>query len=241
MKSNQKSFISINVQLKHRGGNTEARILIDSGIEGLLIDKQFCQEKEIKLKKIAMPIPIFNVDRSANKGGVITDKACLLMRMTNLEGDYHNEQCELLVTNLGGENVILGIDWLHKHNPQINWVKNCLIFTSCSTLCIISRPKVVILAEKLAQPGHGKTINYTKIENKLEDLPEEEEKDLEGINKFLTELYKNQHNDSPFELDPSEAVCLQSTHSKSQELAEEANKKLHNDCWNITRETIALK
>ena len=99
----------------------------------------------------------------------------------------------------------------------------------------------MILAKKLAWLGHGKTINYAKIENKLENLPEEKEEDLEGINKFLTELYKNQHNDSPFELDPSEAVCLQLTHSKLQELAEEANKKLHNDCWNITRETIALK
>ena len=107
---NQKSFIHINVQLKHRDGNTKARILIDSGTEGLLINKQFCQEKGIKLKKITMPIPIFNVDGSANKGGVIMNKACLLIRMTNSEGDYYDEQCELLITNLGGENIILGTD-----------------------------------------------------------------------------------------------------------------------------------
>ena len=90
-KSNQKSSICINVQLKHKKGNTEAKILIDSGAEGLLIDKRFCQEKGIKLKKIDTPIPIFNVDGSANEGGFITEKACLLMRMTNVEGDYHDE------------------------------------------------------------------------------------------------------------------------------------------------------
>ena len=87
----------INVQLKHEKGNTEAKILIDSGAEGLLIDKQFCLKKGIKLKKIDVPIPIFNVDGSANEGGFITTKACLLMRMMNTEGDYHDERCELLV------------------------------------------------------------------------------------------------------------------------------------------------
>ena len=64
-----------------------------------------------------MPISVFNVDRLANKGGFITKKACLLMRMTNTEEDYHDEQCELLATNLGGENIILGTDWLYEHNP----------------------------------------------------------------------------------------------------------------------------
>ena len=100
----------INIQLKQGDGNTEARILIDLGTEGLLIDKQFCQKKGIKLKKITMPIPIFNIDGSANEGGVIINKACLLIRMTNSEGDYYNEQYKLLVTNLGGENIILGTD-----------------------------------------------------------------------------------------------------------------------------------
>ena len=48
----------INVQLKHEKGNTEARVLIDSRAEGLLIDKQFCKKKGIQLKKIDTPIPV---------------------------------------------------------------------------------------------------------------------------------------------------------------------------------------
>ena len=95
----------INTQLKHKRGNTEAKVLIDSGAEGILIDERFCHENGIKLKKIRTPIPVFNVDGSANEGGFITEKACLLMRMTNAEGDYHDEQCELLVTKLGGEHI----------------------------------------------------------------------------------------------------------------------------------------
>ena len=215
-KSNQKSSMHINVQLKHERGNTEAKILIDSGAEGLLIDKQFCQEKGITQKKLDTPIPIFNIDGSANEGGFITTKACLLMRMTNTEGDYHDEQCELLATNLGGENIILGMDWLHKHNPQINWVKNCLTFSSCAASCITSRPKITTTAERLTQPG-CKKISYAKMEDQPNNLEEEDN--------FFTEFYEDWYNKDPFEMDPSKAIQLRSTHNKSQELAEATNKK----------------
>ena len=127
--------------------------------------------------------PVRASSRSANEGGSITNKACLLMRMTNSEGDYHDERCELLVTNLGGEDVILGMDWLHEHNPQINWVKNCPTLTLCSTTCIISRSRMSIIGEKLMRQGQKKTVNYVKIEDKPEDLIGEED--------FFTEFYED--------------------------------------------------
>ena len=206
----------INTQLKHERGNTEAKVLIDSGAEGLLIDEQFCHEKRIKLKKIHTPIPVFNVDGSANKGGFITEKACLLMRMTNTEGDYHDEQCELLVTKLGGEHVVLGTDWLHEHNPQIDWVKNNLTFSSCATTCIVSRPRITIKADKLQRMGKNKRVNYVKIEDGPEDLEDEDN--------FFSEFYEEWYNEDPFKLNNSGEVQLRSTRSKSQELAEAANK-----------------
>ena len=156
------------------------------------------------------------MDGSANEEGFITEKACLLMRMMNMERDYHDEQCKLLATNLGGEDIILGMDWLHEHNPQINWVKNCLTFVSCTTMCIISQPRITITAERLTRPGYKKTINYTKIEDEPEDLEEEN---------FFAEFYKDWYNEDPFELDSLGAIQLRSTHNKSQELAEAANKK----------------
>ena len=61
-KYNQKSSMCINVQLKYIGGNTKEKILINSGVEKLLINKQFCCNNMIKLERIAEPIPIFNVD-----------------------------------------------------------------------------------------------------------------------------------------------------------------------------------
>ena len=130
--------------------------MIDSGVKGLLIDKQVYYNNKIKLEKIQTPIPIFNLNGSTNHGGAITNKACLLMRMTNVEEDYHDKQCKLLVTNLGEENIILETDWLHEHNLQINWVKNCLTFASYSSTCFTSRPKIITTMEnspKLDQKG----------------------------------------------------------------------------------------
>ena len=186
----------INIQLKHQRGNTKANILIDLGAERLLINKQFCRNKGIKLEKIPIPIPVFNIDNLASHKGALTNKAYLLMRITNLEGDYHNEQCRLLATNLGGENIILETDQLYEHNSQINWVKNCLTFALCLLSCIISRPKVTINIEKLIWHGPRKIVNYVTIENELENLLEHNDKDLEGINEFLTILYENRYNEA---------------------------------------------
>ncbi|ETW75886.1 hypothetical protein HETIRDRAFT_330087 [Heterobasidion irregulare TC 32-1] len=206
----------INVHLKHRKGTTEAKVLIDSGAEGLLIDKQFCFNNDIPTQKIDRPIPVFNVDGTANEGGQITDKVCVLMRITNKEGDYHDEQCELLAANLGGENVILGTDWLHEHNPQINWVKNSLTFSNCATTCLISRPKFTVQALLPIRQRKNRTIGYSRIE----DSPEEDESEDTFFSKFYEEWYYQ----NPLEVHPLEAIHIGSIGNKSQQLAEEANK-----------------
>lgn len=61
-------------------------------------------------------------------------------------------------------------------------------------------------------------IGYSKIEDK----PEEEENTDET---FFSEFYKEWYHQDPFEMHLLEAIRVQSIHSKSQELAEIANKK----------------
>lgn len=68
-------------------------------------------------------------------------------------------------------------------------------------------------------------VNYIAIEDEPEGLPEHNNGDIEGINKFLTTLYDNRHNNSPFKMYLDRAIYLRSTYSKLQELAETANKK----------------
>ena len=55
----------------------------------------------------------------------------------------------------------------------------------------------------------------------MEDQPN----NLEEEDNFFTEFYEDWYNKDPFEMDPSKAIQLRSTHNKSQELAEATNKK----------------
>uniref|UniRef100_A0A0W0GES2 Putative Gag protein n=1 Tax=Moniliophthora roreri TaxID=221103 RepID=A0A0W0GES2_MONRR len=61
-------------------------------------------------------IPLYNIDGTKNRAGSISE----FMRLELTIGDYV-EVVELLVTDLGPEEVILGLPWLRKVNPDIDW------------------------------------------------------------------------------------------------------------------------
>ena len=55
--------------------------------------------------------------------------------------DYHMEILEFLGTNTGDHNLLLGTDWLVKHNPSIDWFKNEIALDRCPNTCHKGRPK----------------------------------------------------------------------------------------------------
>ncbi|MCB7385635.1 pepsin/retropepsin-like aspartic protease family protein, partial [Bacteroides thetaiotaomicron] len=61
-------------------------------------------------------IPLFNIDRSANQAGTITHFARLTMVFEDQE-----QEADFLITNIGPEDVILGLPWLREVNPDIDW------------------------------------------------------------------------------------------------------------------------
>jgi hypothetical protein len=61
------------------------------------------------------PIPVYNVDGTANNAGAITDIADVILRY-----ERHSERTQLAITHLGKQSLILGYNWLHNHNPEIN-------------------------------------------------------------------------------------------------------------------------
>jgi hypothetical protein len=65
---------------------------------------------------LTKPIPVYNVDGTANDAGMITDVADVILRYAN-----HSERTQLAVTRLGKQSMILGYNWLRNHNPEINW------------------------------------------------------------------------------------------------------------------------
>jgi hypothetical protein len=105
---------------------------VDCGATGIFIDCEYVKSNQLPTKKLSRPISVFNVDGSPNEGGSITEVVELVIRY-----DKHSEQGLFAVTNLGRQNLILGITWLKEHNPEIDWRTGKVEMTRCLPRCCV--------------------------------------------------------------------------------------------------------
>ena len=90
--------------------------MIDSGATALFLDHTYIKKHNISLTPLRQPIDLYNIDGSSNQAGQITHFARLKLTL-----DGHDEWTDFLAINLVGEHVILGLPWLRKVNPHIDW------------------------------------------------------------------------------------------------------------------------
>lgn len=90
--------------------------MIDSGATALFLSKRFVEHNHIYKHPLEHVIALHNIDGTNNKAGGLTHYA----RLTLTVGD-HEEKAEFLITDLGPEDVILGLPWLKRVNPTIDW------------------------------------------------------------------------------------------------------------------------
>ena len=102
----------------------------------------------------------------------------------------HSEQILLAVTQLGKQNTILGITWLKKHNPEINFTTATVWLTWCSPRCC-SGCQTKAHEEHLHQKKEAWVINacYTSpLPTFVEDTNDEEDTSIpDGPDKDLLE------------------------------------------------------
>ncbi|KAG2344272.1 hypothetical protein BDR05DRAFT_834921, partial [Suillus weaverae] len=58
-----------------------------------------------------------NIDSLPNATGSMTHFAELGLKT----GDHVEDKAAFMITDLGSDNVIISIDWLRYHNPEIDW------------------------------------------------------------------------------------------------------------------------
>ena len=104
--------------------------LVDSGVTGEFIDRQYAKSCQFNLLKLTQPIPVYNVDGSLNEAGSITEAVTLLLRYKN-----HSERTTFCITNLGKQKLLLRHSWLCKHNPKINWETGEVKMSRCPPNC----------------------------------------------------------------------------------------------------------
>jgi hypothetical protein len=66
-------------------------------------------------RPLTKPIPLYNVEGTANNTGMIVDIVNIILHYEN-----HLEHTQLAVTHLGKQSLILGYNWLHNRKLEIN-------------------------------------------------------------------------------------------------------------------------
>ena len=104
--------------------------LLDSGVTRLVMSSEFAKKQGFNMKRLERPINVRNVDGSFNKEGLIENTV-----EVNIYYQGHRERTEIDV--IGGQKwkVILGMLWLARHNPEINWKTGEVKMTRCLEEC----------------------------------------------------------------------------------------------------------
>ena len=104
--------------------------LLDSRATGLVMSSEFAKKQGFKLKKLERPMQVRNVDGSFNKEEPIENTV-----EVNIYYQRHRERTEIDV--IGGQkwSVILGMPWLVRHNPEIDWRTGEVKMTRCLEEC----------------------------------------------------------------------------------------------------------
>ena len=164
-----KHSLNIIISVKHNQNNTtvETPALINSGAGGTFIDQNYARKIGYKLTELETPVKAYNVDGMENKKGMIKNYIDLQF---SLNGKEFQER--FYVTGLGKQKVILGLPWLRKHNPEINWQTGTLKWQIRSNL------KRFFIFRKKEKTNNGQMANKTSKSNLsptvMEEVDEEE-------------------------------------------------------------------
>ena len=178
--------LPIILQGQNRSAATSA--MLDSGASTIFINSAFVKKHNVTTARLDAAIPLRNADGSQNAIGHITHEARLLMTM----GD-HSEEIVAAVANTGDDDIILGIDWLRHHNPEIDWEEGLVHFTRCPSSCrdevpTVARPARAAKAQAITDLDKiVHKINSVKEVSVAEEEGEDEEEDRPLVLKITTE------------------------------------------------------
>jgi hypothetical protein len=137
--------IKVDIETTDTGEVKPLSALIDSGATGRFIDRDYVKSNRLRTKALSRPIPVFNVDGTLNESGSISEVVDLILRYRN-----HSEHALYAVTGLGKQNLILGLPWLQKHSPEVDWTASTVKMSRCSPQCC-SSCREEICAERQAR------------------------------------------------------------------------------------------
>lgn len=149
--------------------------LVDSGCSALaFIDFQFAVRHRLPLSRLPRKRPLFLAD------GILSSWIEWFVQLPYGIGD-HQEHLFFFVTTLSAENpIILGLPWLQRHNPEIDWDSLRLRFTDrCQGRCLPPHLPGQIAPAGEASPTEATAAAMTNpVDNQVARCPEEKNQQL---------------------------------------------------------------
>ena len=100
------------------------RALIDSGAGGNFISEELARKLRLPRTELRRHIVVKNVDGTRNVNGIISHRT-----ITTLVIAGRRQTVSFLITGLGDQRLILGLPWLIKENPILDWKAGTLQWT----------------------------------------------------------------------------------------------------------------
>jgi Reverse transcriptase (RNA-dependent DNA polymerase)/gag-polyprotein putative aspartyl protease len=101
--------------------NRQELALIDSGAGGNFMHEKLAKALKLPRRELKRPIAVRNVDGTLNIDGQITHRTIVPMTIGEKQ---HN--ISFLIGNIGDQQIILGLPWLIKEDPNISWKQGTL-------------------------------------------------------------------------------------------------------------------
>ena len=91
--------------------------LLDSGASACFLDEEFAKRQKIPLVQKSKPVHIEVIDRQSLLSGSITHET----KPIEIMFKDHSSCIIFNIIKIPSNPVILGLSWLKKHNPLIDW------------------------------------------------------------------------------------------------------------------------
>src|ERR1700730_11996918 len=113
--------------------------LVDSSCTTSVMDAEFMKHNSFLTTQLQSLMVTCNADGTMNANGLITHMAKVIINL----GLGHQETITCLLGKYETHKLMLGDDWLQKHNPSIDWVTWKVEFwwcaeKPCSVVCAIA-------------------------------------------------------------------------------------------------------
>jgi hypothetical protein len=131
--------IELKVNLEGKRKTATALAVVDSGAMGNLISKKPVKRHHIPELELPQKMDLIN----ANGTRSIIDTRIKVNMTIGQQGHNHKEQISFFVRDIGTHNILLGTDWLIKHNPTIDWNRYTLTMNCCPKTCEQQYPIMV--------------------------------------------------------------------------------------------------